>query len=66
MRAQIPTLRTQDALHGAAAMHGCTQFLTNDYEFRRIPGLPVLMLREGSMAETSVEDDKDGRAALKR
>jgi predicted nucleic acid-binding protein len=47
LRADITSLRTPDALHAATSMlHGCTQFLTNDDGFRRVPGLPVVMLRD--------------------
>ena len=44
-RATLSRLRTPDALHAAAAGDcGCTLFLTNDVIFRRIPGLPVVIL----------------------
>ena len=36
-------LKTPDALHAAAAIHAqCTFFITNDYDFRRLEGLPVV------------------------
>jgi predicted nucleic acid-binding protein len=40
-------LKTPDAIHAATALgHGCTLFVTNDADFRRVPGLPVVVLRE--------------------
>jgi predicted nucleic acid-binding protein len=40
-------LRTPDAIHAATAMiSGSTQFLTNDQGYRKIPGLPVVILDE--------------------
>lgn len=40
-------LKTPDALHAATAFAaGCHLFLTNDYEFKKVPGLPVTILRE--------------------
>jgi predicted nucleic acid-binding protein len=45
LRAIIPGLRTPDAIHAATALlGGCTLFLTNDTGFRRISGLPVVLL----------------------
>ena len=45
LRAAIPGLRTPDALHAATALlTGCALFLTNDAGFRRIPGLPLIVL----------------------
>jgi len=45
LRAELPTLRTPDALHGATALlAGCTMFVTNDPDFRRIALLPVVVL----------------------
>jgi predicted nucleic acid-binding protein len=47
LRAAIPSLRTPDALHAATSrLRGCAQFLTNDDGFRKVPGLPVIILRE--------------------
>ena len=38
-------LGTPDALHAATAMlANCTLFLTNDSDFRRVPGLPAVIL----------------------
>jgi predicted nucleic acid-binding protein len=40
-------LRTPDALHAATARQiGCTMFVTNDRDFRRVEGLPVVVLEE--------------------
>lgn len=45
LRAEIPGLRTPDALHAATALlAGCALFLTNDIGFRRVPGLPLVLL----------------------
>ncbi|HSV13053.1 MAG TPA: PIN domain-containing protein [Tepidisphaeraceae bacterium] len=45
LRATFPGVRTPDAIHTATArMHNCVMFLTNDAGFRRIPGLPVVLL----------------------
>ena len=47
LRAEIPGLRTPDAIHAASALQqNITSFLTNDSGFRRVPGLPVLLLSE--------------------
>ena len=38
-------LKTPDALHAATALSvGCTLFITNDRDFRRVPNLPVVIL----------------------
>ena len=38
-------LATPDALHAATAIRaGCALFITNDADFRRVPGLPVVVL----------------------
>ena len=40
-------LRTPDALHAATACNAeCTLFVTNDSDFRRVSGLPVVVLDE--------------------
>lgn len=45
LRATIPSLRTPDALHAATALlHGCVLFVTNDFGFRHVPGLPLAIL----------------------
>jgi predicted nucleic acid-binding protein len=47
LRARLAGLRTPDALHAATSrLHECTQFLTNDEGFRRVPDLPVVILRD--------------------
>lgn len=44
-RAEIPGLRTPDALHAATAVvSSCGAFLTNDIGFRRIAGIEVMLL----------------------
>ena len=38
-------LKTPDALHAATALSiGCTLFITNDTDFRRVEGLPIVVL----------------------
>lgn len=38
-------LKTPDALHAATALRaGCALFVTNDTDFRRVQGLPVVVL----------------------
>jgi predicted nucleic acid-binding protein len=45
LRATILPLRTPDALHAATALlSGSACFVTNDNAFRRVPGLPVILL----------------------
>jgi predicted nucleic acid-binding protein len=40
-------LRTPDALHAATALGaGCVLFVTNDPGFRRVAGLPIVLLSE--------------------
>lgn len=41
----VTELKTADALHAASALHaGCDLFVTNDSAFRRVSGLPVVVL----------------------
>ena len=45
-------LKTPDALHAATALNtGCTLFITNDTDFRRVEGLPVVVLDDLIEAE---------------
>jgi predicted nucleic acid-binding protein len=45
LRADLGSLKTPDAIHAATCLlHGCTLFVTNDKDLRRIPGLPVILL----------------------
>ncbi len=45
LRAIIPGLRMPDALHAATALIAeCALFFTNDTGFRRVPGLPLVIL----------------------
>jgi predicted nucleic acid-binding protein len=45
LRASLGSLRSPDAIHAASGDScGCTLLLTNDTIFRRIPGLPVVIL----------------------
>jgi predicted nucleic acid-binding protein len=47
LRADIPALRTPDAIHAATALFsGCTAFLTNDVGFQRITSLPTIILND--------------------
>lgn len=46
LRATIAGLRTPDAIHAATGSGRCVMFLTNDVGFRRVPGLPVVILDE--------------------
>ncbi len=40
-------LKTPDAIHAATALSiNCAQFITNDFAFRRVPNLPVVVLDE--------------------
>lgn len=45
-------LKTPDALHAATALSiGCTLFISNDTDFRRVEGLPVVVLDDLVEAE---------------
>ena len=45
-------LATPDALHAATALRaGCAAFITNDTDFRRVEGLPVVVLDDLVEAE---------------
>jgi predicted nucleic acid-binding protein len=45
LRALHRSLKTPDAIHAATAFHvGASLFLSNDYGFRAIPGLPLVLL----------------------
>lgn len=47
LRAAVTKLRTPDAIHAASAQAaGCSVFLTNDFAFRAVPGLPVTILQD--------------------
>ena len=38
-------LKTPDALHAATALRAdCALFITNDADYRRVPGLPIVVL----------------------
>ncbi|MDA0738394.1 MAG: type II toxin-antitoxin system VapC family toxin [Nitrospirae bacterium] len=40
-------LKAPDALHAATALQeGCKSFMTNDVDFRKIPDLPVVLLKD--------------------
>ena len=40
-------LKTPDSLHAASAIHAeCNLFITNDSDFRRVPDLPVAVLKD--------------------
>ena len=45
LRAVIPALKTPDAIHAATSLlNGCVLFVSNDTGFRRVPGLPLVLL----------------------
>jgi predicted nucleic acid-binding protein len=45
LRATIAGLRAPDAIHAATALlSGCALFVTNDAGFKRVPGLPLVVL----------------------
>jgi predicted nucleic acid-binding protein len=47
LRAAITRLRTPDAIHAATALAAAvTLFVTNDFDFRNVPGLPVDVLQD--------------------
>ncbi len=47
LRTTIPSLKTPDSIHAATALyHSCPLFITNDKGFRRVPGLPLIMLED--------------------
>jgi len=47
LRAAQLALRTPDALHAATAqLSGCVLFLSNDPGFRKVPGLPLVLLSD--------------------
>lgn len=48
-------LATPDALHAVTALGaGCTAFITNDTDFRRVDDLPIVVLDDLVEAETGV------------
>ena len=48
-------LATPDALHAATALRaGCVAFITNDTDFRRVQGLPVVVLDDLLTEESQV------------
>ena len=48
-------LKTPDALHAATALRaGCDLFVTNDTDFRRVQGLPVVVLADLLTEESQV------------
>ncbi|MBC7910711.1 MAG: PIN domain-containing protein [Pyrinomonadaceae bacterium] len=52
LRAQT-NLKTPDAIHAATALaSGSAQFITNDVAFKRVPNLPVVILKEVASAST--------------
>ena len=48
-------LKSADALHAATALRaGCDLFTTNDADFRRVEGLPVVVLSDLVSADATV------------
>ena len=48
-------LKTSDALHAATALSvGCTLFITNDTDFRRVQSLPIVVLDDLLAEESQV------------
>ena len=48
-------LKTSDALHDATALRaGCALFITNDTDFRRVQGLPVVVLDDLLTEESQI------------
>ena len=48
-------LATPDALHAATALRaGCALFITNDTDFRRVEGLPIVVLDDFLAEESQV------------
>jgi predicted nucleic acid-binding protein len=47
LRAAVVRLRTPDAIHAATALAaGVALFVSNDFTFRKVPGLPVEILQD--------------------
>lgn len=47
LRAAVAKLRTPDAIHAVTGQAAsCSMFLTNDFAFRSVPGLPVTILQD--------------------
>ena len=51
----VTGLKTSDALHAATALSaGCALFITNDTDFRRVEGLPIVVLDDLLSEESQV------------